>query len=211
MNILSSLEQNILVFVKISVVLKMLYSRSDFYFLWRFMCAGVYHCHCIQRSVKDVHLELCALGYYCIRMKYWTIFKKKKRKMENAKARKKKLNESGDFSTCASSLYAWCLCFLLKKMWFSMECREKMLWRVFTNWQYIYLFTFHPDTLHIIMRLPRLHIKRRTAINQAGGSSSFLPLIFRVFFFFSFTNTQSSLITHRGNTILHATVTLFIW
>lgn len=108
----------------------------------------------------------------------------------------KKLNESGDFSTCASSLYAWCLCFLLKKMWFSMECREKMLWRVFTNWQYIYLFTFHPDTLHIIMRLPRLHIKRRTAINQAGGSSSFLPLIFRVFFFFlSLTHRVPLLLT----------------
>lgn len=89
MNILSSLEQNILVFVKISVVLKMLYSRSDFYFLWRFMCAGVYHCHCIQRSVKDVHLELCALGYYCIRMKYWTIFKKKKGKWKMQRQEKK--------------------------------------------------------------------------------------------------------------------------
>lgn len=47
--------------------------RWDLYFLERFMYTGVHQCIFIRRSVTDTHLELCPLGYYCIKIKYWTM------------------------------------------------------------------------------------------------------------------------------------------
>lgn len=76
------------------------------------MYAGVHQCIFIQRSVTDTHLELCPLGYYCIKIKYWTMdFLLKKKKGKGKQKRKmqrqeNKWNKSGDFSNYVSSVFS---------------------------------------------------------------------------------------------------------
>lgn len=129
---------------------------------------------CVQRSVRGIHLELCPPGYYCIRMKYWAVaFLLNKRKMK----KKQKTKEGTEIK------YKWRF-FLLRKLCLMSPISppENAIWngvykkRCFKEpsqiVQCIYLYTFHPDSLNIIMRLLRLRIKRRAGINQTGCNAS---------------------------------------
>lgn len=100
--------------------------RWDLYFLERFMYTGVHQCIFIRRSVTDIHLELCPLGYYCIKIKYWTMDFLLKKNNKKVQRQENKWNKSGDFSNYVSSVFSWYLLFLFEKMQFSMECTEKM-------------------------------------------------------------------------------------
>lgn len=172
------------------------------------VCTSVTVCRDLSK-IFILNVVMIALGW---NIGQWFSFIKKKREKENAKAREEMEWKWRCFYLCQLSLFLMSL----------LSPQENVI--QYGVHRQDALKSLYKLAVHLFIRISPWHITYRHEAPQAthkkknSHKSNWRQLFhfftdFQVFFFLSVTHRECIffLITHRGNTILYAIVTLFIW